>query len=112
MIIETKNKEEVNTDEVYKKLSEEFNKIAKENKSKFRIENCGTHCTLIKKIGISFDKLSFGNSLGQCDIYYDKDNKGDYFYFLEGIDKETFEEVKYLFEKLQLTQKLKVEVVE
>ena len=106
MIIEIEEMKEDNSEEVYKKLFEEFNKIAKENKSKFRIE-LGTHCFLIKK-----NNLNFGNLLGDCDIYYHKDDKEEYFYFLNGIDKETFEEVKPLLEKIQITSKFKIRTIE
>jgi hypothetical protein len=103
MISEIKAKEVDNTDKLYEQLIEDFNKLAKEKKTKFQMGfSPGNLPFIIKTIF-----LGWGNSLGDTTIVYDP--YMNQFKFYGGVDEETFKEFKFLLEELK--QEFLIEVI-
>ncbi len=103
MISEIKAKEIDTTDELYKQLIEDFNKLAKQKKTKFQMGISSFDLPMIIKT-IFF---GMGNSLGDTTIMYNKYTNE--FYFYGGIDEETSKEVEPLLRELK--QVFLIEVV-
>lgn len=102
MISIVKAKEIDTTDELYKQLIEDFNKLAKNNKTKFQMGISSEFPIIIKTI-----IFGMGNSLGDTTIMYNKYTNE--FYFYGGIDEETFKELEPLLRELK--QVFLIEVV-
>lgn len=97
------------TEELFKKLVQEFNEISKSKGMKFKLglDSTNMRAKLYKSI-----LFGFGDSLGNTEIQYrEKENPEsvDYFYFFGGINSKVFEEIKPILEALK--QEFKVEVI-
>jgi hypothetical protein len=94
--------------EIKKKLIEDFNRLAKEQKSKYKLFL--EYEYRIKLIKPFLWNLNFGNFLGENRIFYIL--YSDEFYFYEGIDKKIFEDIKPILDSEKLKQKFKIEIIE
>jgi hypothetical protein len=101
MIKSIKAKELDKTEELYENLVNDFNKLAKESKSKFSMS-----LLIFPKLDKSI-LFGLGSSIPSIDIMYDKHESA--FYFYGGIDEEIFKEVEPLVK--QLKQEFMVELV-
>lgn len=105
MIINILKKEIIEEDnsKIFEKLLNDFNQEAKKLKLKYRLEFNEDKIFMAKQIF-----LSFGSSIPECYIGYNK--TGDYFFFDEGVAEDIFNEAKEIFSKLN--QKFLIEVIQ
>lgn len=80
-------------DKIYETISNNFNSLAKEKKLKIKSKVSTWGIVIIKPI-----IFNIGNAFGECEFYFDLENK--LFRFYRYLDESIFNEIKIILEEL------------